>query len=212
MYHTYDERVKKLIRLGKWLLRRESARRECYCRAEAGLDNRQRQQKQRQSMKLSWSLLALVVVLAIVAVPALGSENENLWEEDDKEILVRTIRGTKDRGANGSPSCRYTKGQWSECDPKSNMRSRSLTLKKGDKTCEQSKTITKKCKKGKACRYEKGNWSNCVNNNMVRVDNLKANSDFSCEKTRRITKKCKPDTNIKKASKDRSNKKNGKQQ
>lgn len=42
------------------------------------------------------------------------------------------------------------KGAWSECDPKNNMRSRTLTLKKGDQSnCEGTKTIQKKCKKGK---------------------------------------------------------------
>ena len=48
-----------------------------------------------------------------------------------------------------SDPCRYVKGAWSDCDPKTNMRSRILTLKKGDQnTCEQTKTIQKKCKKG----------------------------------------------------------------
>lgn len=46
------------------------------------------------------------------------------------------------------PACRYTKGAWSECDKSTNQRKRSLTLKKGDSSCEPSKTITKKCKKG----------------------------------------------------------------
>lgn len=56
-----------------------------------------------------------------------------------------------------SEPCRYEKGPWSECDPKNNMRTRTLTLKdrkKGDATttaanCEPTKTIQKKCKKGK---------------------------------------------------------------
>lgn len=46
--------------------------------------------------------------------------------------------------------CRYTKGAWSECDAATNQRTRSLSLKKGDTaTCQPSKTITKKCKKGR---------------------------------------------------------------
>jgi hypothetical protein len=50
-----------------------------------------------------------------------------------------------------SDPCRYVKGTWSDCDPKTNMRSRILTLKKGDQnSCEQTKTIQKKCKKGNA--------------------------------------------------------------
>ncbi|XP_011501385.1 PREDICTED: uncharacterized protein LOC105365025 isoform X2 [Ceratosolen solmsi marchali] len=164
-------------------------------------------------MKLWWSLILISVALPMI-VCATNVESD-LWEEDDKEVLVRSIRGTKERASGGggssvSTSCRYSKGQWSDCDPKTNMRTRTLTLKKSDKMCEQTKVITKKCKK--ACRYEKGTWANCVNQSMVRVDNLKANSDPSCEKTRRITKRCKPEANNKKATKDRSNKKTSKQQ
>lgn len=49
-------------------------------------------------------------------------------------------------------SCRYTKGVWSECDSKSNIRTRTLTLKKGDPSgCEPVKTIQKKCKRGDCC-------------------------------------------------------------
>ncbi|KAL2711551.1 uncharacterized protein V1478_018572 [Vespula squamosa] len=161
-------------------------------------------------MKLWWSL-ALVLVATSMFVSTVRAESV-LWEEDDKEILVRTVRGTKERASGSSAaSCRYVKGQWSECDSKTNTRSRTLNLKKGDKSCEQTKTIQKKCKK--ACRYEKGTWSGCVNQLSTRVDNLKANSDPTCEKTRLITKRCKPETNTKKSTKggERSNKKSGKQ-
>ena len=45
--------------------------------------------------------------------------------------------------------CRYIKGPWTDCDPKTTLRTRTLTLKKGDSTqCEPTKTIQKKCKKG----------------------------------------------------------------
>lgn len=162
-------------------------------------------------MKLwCWSLAFLGVALLITSLTAVQAESD-LWEEDDKEVLVRTIRGTKEQRASGSTaSCRYVKGQWSECDSKTNTRSRTLNLKKGDKSCEQTKTIQKKCKK--ACRYEKGTWSGCVNQLMTRIDNLKANSDTSCDKTRRLTKRCKPESNTRKSPKgDRSNKKSGKQ-
>ncbi|XP_076242927.1 uncharacterized protein LOC143184516 [Calliopsis andreniformis] len=157
-------------------------------------------------MKLWWSLALMGV--ALLTILAATQAESDLWEEDDKEVLVRSVRGTKERASGAS--CRYVKGQWSECDSKTNTRSRTLSLKKGDKSCEQTKTIQKKCKK--PCRYEKGTWSGCVNQQMARVDNLKANSDPSCEKTRRLTKRCKPEANTKKNAKgDRSNKKSGKQ-
>ncbi|XP_057334978.1 uncharacterized protein LOC130673786 [Microplitis mediator] len=164
-------------------------------------------------MKLWWSLLLVLgVVLSIMSITA--QAESDVWEEDDeREVLVRTVRGTKDRasGSNG-PVCRYSKGEWSECDPKTNMRSRSLSLKKGDKTCEQTKNIQKKCKKGKACRYDKGTFSACVNMSMTRVDNLKPNSDSSCDQTRRITKSCKPEAaSSKKVTKADRNRKTGKQ-
>ncbi|XP_017788227.1 PREDICTED: uncharacterized protein LOC108570822 [Habropoda laboriosa] len=159
-------------------------------------------------MKLWWSL-ALVGVAMLMFIVTARAESD-LWEEDDQEVLVRTVRGTKERASGSTSSCRYAKGQWSECDSKTNTRSRTLNLKKGDKSCEQTKTIQKKCKK--ACRYEKGTWTGCVNQLMTRVDNLKANSDASCEKTRRLDKRCKPETNTKKSTKgERANKKSGKQ-
>ncbi|XP_021696929.1 protein FAM133A isoform X4 [Aedes aegypti] len=121
------------------------------------------------------------------------------WQEDDREVLIRNERGTKNGGVAGkkdrkkdkhfnssptsssssssSPSssgpyhnnkqnkqqnpkskpesnrqaqnsqCRYTKGPWTECDAKSNTRSRTLSLKKGEQSCVQTRTIQKKCKK-----------------------------------------------------------------
>ncbi|XP_076170259.1 uncharacterized protein LOC143148158 [Ptiloglossa arizonensis] len=158
-------------------------------------------------MKLWWSLALVGVTLLMIIVNA--KAEFDLWE-DDGELLVRTVRGTKERASGSTASCRYVKGQWSDCDSKTNTRSRTLNLKKGDKSCEETKTIEKKCKK--ACRYEKGTWSGCVNQLMTRVDNLKGNSDAACEQTRRLTKRCKSETNTKKTTKgERSNKKSGKQ-
>lgn len=59
-------------------------------------------------------------------------------------------------------SCRYTKGTWSECDPKSNTRSKTLTLKKGEGSCVQTRTIQKKCKKGKSDKGESKSKSTYV--------------------------------------------------
>lgn len=128
----------------------------------------------------------------LVLVAVVLAEGE-LWEEDEREVLIRSERGTK----NSKEQCRYTKGAWSECDTKTNMRTRTLTLKEKKKTegtgatvsCEPTKTIQKKCKK--ACRYEKGTWSQCSpQNEMVRTDTIKDKSDSSCEQTRQIKKKC----------------------
>lgn len=124
-------------------------------------------------------------VLAIVLISVAIAEGE-IWEEDDHEVLIRNERGAKNK-----EECRYGKGAWSECDPKTNQRTRTLTLKKGNQTtCEPTKTIQKKCKK--ACRYEKGTWSECNSQSqMTRNDKLKPNSDPSCEQNRQISKKCK---------------------
>ncbi|EEB18742.1 Pleiotrophic factor-alpha-1 precursor, putative [Pediculus humanus corporis] len=143
-------------------------------------------------MKWNYFTAAFLVLFAVAA-----AEGE-IWEEDDHEVLIRSERGAKSRG--GEP-CRYIKGPWTDCDPKTTLRTRTLTLKKGDSTqCEPTKTIQKKCKK--ACRYEKGNWSECNGQSqIVRIDKLKPNSDTSCEQSREITRKCKTKTGKGKNSK-----------
>uniref|UniRef100_A0A1L8DPB3 Putative conserved secreted protein n=1 Tax=Nyssomyia neivai TaxID=330878 RepID=A0A1L8DPB3_9DIPT len=146
-----------------------------------------------------------------------------IWQEDDHEVLIRNERGTKNgssggiaSGKRGNPmklskkqekqkdhlsnekqmrSCRYAKSAWTECDPKTNQRSRTLTLKKGEDGCVQTRTIQKKCKK--ACRYEKGAWSECIGGKMSRSDKLKATSDAACESTRLVNKNCNPGKNSK---------------
>ncbi|KAL1130506.1 hypothetical protein AAG570_011752 [Ranatra chinensis] len=139
---------------------------------------------------MKWSGVLLAVVFLVTVVVAEGE----IWEEDEREVLIRSERGAK----NAKEPCRYEKGAWSECDPKTNMRTRTLTLKDTKKkdgnaaqvTCEPTKTIQKKCKK--ACRYEKGTWSPCnAQNEMVRTDTIKEKSDPSCEQKRQTTKKCK---------------------
>uniref|UniRef100_A0A1I8NXU3 Pleiotrophin/Midkine C-terminal domain-containing protein n=1 Tax=Stomoxys calcitrans TaxID=35570 RepID=A0A1I8NXU3_STOCA len=93
-------------------------------------------------------------------------------------------------------TCRYSKSVWSECDAKTNTRVRTLSLKKGDASCQQTRTMEKKCKK--SCRYEKGAWSECLNGQMRREDKLKATggsespANSSCEPMRSISKKCNP--------------------
>ncbi|XP_030766063.1 uncharacterized protein LOC115890076 isoform X2 [Sitophilus oryzae] len=129
---------------------------------------------------MKWLLLSTLAVLLALAI----AEGE-VWEEDDHEVLIRSERGAKNQ------ECRYAKGAWTECDSKTNQRSRMLTLKKGNATnCEPTKTMQKKCKK--ACRYEKGAWAECnPQGQMTRTDKIKAGSDSSCEQKREITKKCK---------------------
>ncbi|XP_059055394.1 uncharacterized protein LOC131849349 isoform X2 [Achroia grisella] len=134
-----------------------------------------------------WWFAAGLILLSLALVSADGEVSE----EGDHEVLVRTERGAKNR------ACRYVRGAWSECDSKTNIRSRMLTLKKGDPdNCERTKTIQKKCKK--ACRYEKSSWSECSpNGEMSRTDMLKANSDPTCDQSRRITKKCNKNKQVK---------------
>jgi len=46
-------------------------------------------------MKLCWSLALVAVALLMILTTARAEAD--LWEEDDKEVLVRTVRGTKER-------------------------------------------------------------------------------------------------------------------
>ncbi|KRG05682.1 uncharacterized protein LOC6581451 isoform X2 [Drosophila mojavensis] len=108
------------------------------------------------AMILTWSTLLPILVngttelqetplalpVAEFTKPTAATQGE-IWEEDDHEVLIRNERGTKSDGL----SCRYGKNPWTECDTKTNTRSRTLTLKKGDPACDQTRTIQKKCKK-----------------------------------------------------------------
>lgn len=125
---------------------------------------------------------------AEAAQPVHDNALKEFWQEDDHEVLIRNERGTKNGGAADS-QCRYTKGPWTECDAKSNTRSRTLSLKKGEQSCVQTRTIQKKCKK--ACRYDKGAWSECApTGQMSRTDSLKSSSDATCQTTRVVNKNC----------------------
>jgi pleiotrophin len=119
-------------------------------------------------------------------------KNVEIWQEDEREVLIRNERGAKDQnnpGATTTGDCRYTKGPWTECDAKSNQRTRTLTLKKGNEdSCVPTRTIQKKCKK--ACRYDKGAWSECLTGQMSRTDKLKVTSDSTCQATRVVNKNC----------------------
>ncbi|XP_026473285.1 pleiotrophin-like isoform X2 [Ctenocephalides felis] len=146
-------------------------------------------------MKYSFILFAVCLIAAVSSEDAAAAGQQvaadsnapggEIWQEDDREVLIRNERGAKNR-----ESCRYMKGQWSECNSKNNTRSRTLTLKKGDAVaCEQTKTVQKKCKK--ACRYEKGTWGECDSmSQMTRTDTLKSGGDPTCQPHRQVTKRC----------------------
>ncbi|ALC42974.1 miple2 [Drosophila busckii] len=116
--------------------------------------------------------------------------------------------GPKSKSAANASTCRYAKGAWTECDAKTNIRTRTLTLKKGEPNCQPTRTMQKMCKK--ACRYEKGLWSECNGGQMNREDKLKASDDGSqqnCNAVRTSTKKCKPGGG--RAKKERKHKEKG---
>ncbi|KAL4717541.1 hypothetical protein ACJJTC_000690 [Scirpophaga incertulas] len=138
-----------------------------------------------------WLWLAAGLILAWAAVACAEGEHR---KDGEHEAIVRSERGAKNK-----EPCRYVRSAWSECDSKTNMRSRVLNLKKGDpNSCERTKTIQKKCRK--PCRYEKSAWSECnASGEMSRTDVLKSNSDPSCDQSRRVTKKCNKNKQIKSA-------------
>ncbi|XP_044015001.1 uncharacterized protein LOC122857084 isoform X1 [Aphidius gifuensis] len=162
-------------------------------------------------MKLWCNLIfVLGIVFSLMAITARA--DSDLWDDDDNKDVVRISRGIKEQASGGKKSaCKYEKEEWSECDPKTNTRSRKMSLKtkSASSTCEPVKVVQKKCKKA-ACRYVKGSFSSCVNSQMTRIDNIKPNSDPTCEPTRKIEKKCKSDPNATKSAK-KGNKKNNKQ-
>lgn len=126
-----------------------------------------------------------------------------------------TVQKLQSESEKPSTTCRYAKSAWTECDLKTNTRSRTLTLKKGEPNCLPTRTMEKKCKK--SCRYEKGTWSECTNGQMTREDKLKATGgiESSCEPVRNTNKNCNPNNGANKqgsggsGKKERKNKEKG---
>jgi pleiotrophin len=135
------------------------------------------------------NLLACFILSVCMVWEAAGAFHEELLHDLDHEVVYRVPRGAHGKKKDGE--CRYKKGPWGDCDQNSNMQRKTLTLKRGDAVCEQSKVITRKCKT--ACKYQKGDWSACdaASNTRTRTDTLKSRSDSSCQPTRTLSKKCK---------------------
>ncbi|XP_034483749.1 uncharacterized protein LOC117788917 [Drosophila innubila] len=123
-----------------------------------------------------------------------GKQQRQLAKHPQQEHQHRTgKRSGAKKASEKAQTCRYTKSSWTECDTKTNMRTRTLSLKKGDSNCLPTRSMQKTCKK--SCRYEKGTWSECVNGQITREDKLKPADDGSpqstCNPVRVMNKKCK---------------------
>jgi len=148
-----------------------------------------------------WLWVTLVLCALIEVSTSSEGDGQNL------AVVKRSPRGRKNKPA-ATSECRYKKGQWGECNPTTNQKTRILTLKRGDENeCDSPKIETKKCTK--LCRYQKGQWSECAGSpQMERVDSLKPGSDPTCEPKRRLTKKCKDRSEKRKSGKKSRNNNN----
>lgn len=158
---------------------------------------------------MKWSIAAVALLFLVSACTFWASNAENAEAEDaltvndegDEQIVRQERaakgRGNKGRGAsqggNNRGDCKYNKGPWSECNPSTRQKVRTLQLKKDGGSCEPTKQEAKPCKNSKLCRYSRGNWSDCNPDtlSMERVDTLKPGMEASCEATRKKVKKCK---------------------
>jgi hypothetical protein len=102
-------------------------------------------------------------------------------------------------------SCRYNKGEWSECV--NGERSRTDTIKpQSTAGCEQSRVITKKCKS--VCRYSKSEWSPCESGIKTKTLTLIEGEGPDCEQSKVINKQCQQNKRAK-HGKQRGRKSNG---
>lgn len=87
----------------------------------------------------------MLMAMLLVAITTVSSDNIR----KDETPLKRLARAPE-------KSCHYDKTPWSPCDDKTNMKTRTLTLKEGDETtCEKTKKMVKKCKKGHKKNHNK---------------------------------------------------------
>ncbi|XP_016959742.1 uncharacterized protein LOC108031049 [Drosophila biarmipes] len=139
--------------------------------------------------------------LVVAETGSAASESQPKHKQGYKSTDKQQRRGPKQQHGHGQhhggSTCRYAKSAWSNCDIKTNTRSRVLSLRKGEQNCLPTRTIQKKCKKG--CRYDKGSWSQCIAGQMTREDKLQTeaigDSDQNCNPVRTVNKKCKANGN-----------------
>ncbi|XP_064618034.1 pleiotrophin-like [Liolophura sinensis] len=105
---------------------------------------------------------------------------------------VSTINSNNKNRKNKDQKCRYSKGDWSPCNPETQKITRTLTLKRGDASvCPPTKEIVKKCRK--ECKYGKGAWSECnpITGYKTRTATLKKGDTSKCKPTKTVSRRCK---------------------
>jgi len=110
-------------------------------------------------MKLIFSVFLVVALLCVLisAKPFQEGQESNSDVSQHEQALDLLRRITRQAV---KPTCKYQKGPWSQCDPQTKKRTRTMTLKKGSKSeCEEVKVLTKDCK-GKRQKQKNANPKN----------------------------------------------------
>jgi hypothetical protein len=143
-------------------------------------------------------LLRLFGGMVLVNILALAYGTSGLQEGSNMATPL-----TRDR----RDVCKYTKGDWSTCNPLTKLEMRQDTVKPGQSSpdCPQSRTITRNCNKDKSlkpnsfkkglCVYAKArdqDWSECksgVRQKLLKL--LSSQPAAGCPNIKVISKKCK---------------------
>jgi len=128
-----------------------------------------------------------------------------------------SIENTFIRDRRSSEVCKYTKGEWSECNPLTKLEAREDKVRVGPSApdCPPTRTITRNCNKDKSikpnslkkglCVYAKARdqeWSDCksgVRQKLLKLLSEKPNA--GCPNMKIISKKCKNKKNKKEEKK-----------
>jgi peptidyl-prolyl isomerase F (cyclophilin D) len=147
--------------------------------------------------------------------------------EADAEAAAKEATGVKvvevvqnDQGIK-KKSCRYERGQWSDCDSSLQLKNRTDTIKakyRGPE-CEETRVITKQCQRGikKICVYQHAKdieWSPCTRNVQIRTKSLSLvksrRLNGICPEKKVLSKTCKSDKKKGTRKTNKNNRKGGK--
>jgi hypothetical protein len=102
----------------------------------------------------------------------------------------RDTREARGRSRGAGAGCRYAKAEWSECDPATNVMTKTMTLKRGDAgTCEPTKVVTKKCNKEKCTYGQWSEWGECQNGSRTKTREVLSGGE-ECQSRTSKTKPC----------------------
>lgn len=150
--------------------------------------------------------LDTLLLVAALARPALGGGSSVTKLELSPEPMARMRREVGRLKREEEMICKYKKGEWSKCEPLTQLVTRqdSIKTKSSSPDCQATRTLTKQCQKGDnsnlglrvVCVFEKAKsvaWSECQGGGVRQkvLQLVSKTGEGTCPRQKLLSRKCK---------------------